>query len=92
MPTWFHHVLRLRRETTAAQRQTILEQVTILLARYPRVEDDSIRVRFLRLNTANLGIEILAYLFARNSNHYRDMHQDLQLQVTTLLQRVGVRR
>lgn len=92
MATWFHHILRLRLEATDRQRQTILEQVTVLLARYPRIQDDSIRIRLLRGDASLVEVEILAYLFARNPNHFREMQDDLQFRVLQIVQRVAVRR
>jgi len=86
---WFHHILGVRYETTAAQMRLILEKLTQLLAHYPRVEDTSIRVRFLRLGTSSLDIEIFAYLLARDYNHFLEMQEELLLGSMDAVQKAG---
>jgi MscS family membrane protein len=87
---WFHYRLGLHYQTTAAQVRSVLEQLNSLLAHYPRVEDDSIRVRFLHLGASSAAFEILVYLFARNATHFGEMQKDLVVRISDVIQQVGI--
>ena len=88
---WFHHMLGLHCETTAAQIRLVLEALNRLLAHHPRVEDDSIRVRFVRFGASSLDLEIVSYLFAHDWNHFLEMQEELLLRIMGIIQSAGAR-
>jgi len=69
--------------------QTILDGIRDLLIRHPAVEPHSTRVRFLRLGTFSLDIEAVAYLQARDWNHFLEMQERLLFDVTEIVNRAG---
>jgi MscS family membrane protein len=86
---WFHPVVALRYETTTDQMRQVLTGIRQLLARHPAVDSESIRVRFLRLGTFSLDIEVFAYVFARDWVHFLEMQEDLLLTVTEIVAAAG---
>jgi MscS family membrane protein len=86
---WFHPVVALRYETTPDQMRLVLAGIRQLLARHPAVDGESIRVRFLRLGTFSLDIEVFAYMFARDWVHFLEIQEELLLTVTEILAAAG---
>src|SRR4029450_13941720 len=86
---WFHPVVALRYETTTDQMRQVLTGIRQLLARHPAVDSESIRVRFLRLGTFSLDIQVFAYVFARDWVHFLEMQEDLLLTVTEIVAAAG---
>jgi MscS family membrane protein len=85
----FQPVIGLRYETTADQLQEILNGIRALLAAHPAVQDDSIRVRFIRLGAFSLDIEVFAYLFARDWAHFLEIQEQLLLQILGVVSGAG---
>jgi len=79
----------LRYETTASQMRSVLEGVSNLLEQHPRVERDSVRVRFLRFGACSLDVEIFAYFFARDWSHFLGIQGELLLQIMEIVQTTG---
>jgi len=88
---WFHPNLSLRYETTAAAMRSIVEHIGDLLSQHSLVERESVRVRFLRLGTASLDIEVVAYFYARDWVHFLEIQQDLLLHVMEIVETSGAR-
>jgi MscS family membrane protein len=86
---WFHPMLGLRYETTTDQMQLVLNGIRALLAAHPSVEDDSIRVRFIRLGSFSLDVEIFAYVFAQDWNGFLELQEQLLLQIMGVVSRAG---
>ena len=86
---WFHPNLNLRWETTAPQMRSVLEGLNDLLAQQPLVEQNSIRVRFLRFGTSSLDVEVFAYFFARDWNHFLQIQEELLLHIMEMVQAAG---
>ena len=86
---WFHPVVGLRYETTAEQLQVILTGVRALLAAHPAVEDESIRVRFVRLGTFSLDVEVFTYVFARDWANFLELQEQLLLQILDVVSGAG---
>jgi MscS family membrane protein len=85
----FQPVIGLRYETTTDQMQEILNGIRALLAAYPAVQDESIRVRFIRLGAFSLDIEVFAYVFAGDWAHFLEMQEDLLLQILAVVSTAG---
>jgi MscS family membrane protein len=86
---WFHTLLGLRYETTADRLRNILEQTRRLLDEHGSVESLSVRVQLVRLGTFSLDIDIFAYVFARDWNHFLVTQEDLLLSIMDIVQQAG---
>lgn len=86
---WFHHFVGLRYDTTPAQMRSVLEGTRNLLATHPRVDLSSIRVRFFRLGSSSLDIEVFAYLFAADWEAFLEIQQELLLHIMEVVGRAG---
>jgi MscS family membrane protein len=86
---WFHPVLGLRYETTPAQLRGVLETVERLLRGHASVDQPSIRVRFLRLNTFSLDVDVFAYVFARDWAHFLEIQEQLLFSVAQAVEATG---
>jgi len=88
---WLHPILNLRYETTAAQMRSVLDGIRSLLLTHPRVEYDSIRVRFLRFSSSSLDVEIFAYISVRDFNDFLEIQEKLLLRIMDAVQAAGTR-
>ena len=86
---WFHPVVGLRYETTPEQLRAVLDGLRRLLETHPSVDPDSVRVRFIRLGSFSLDIEIFAYLFASDWDRFLEMQEELLLRVTEIVRNAG---
>jgi len=88
---WFHHILNLRYETTAAQMRSVLEGIAGLLEKYPLAKHFPVPVRFLRLGAYSLDVEIFAHITARNWGHFLELQGQLLLQIMEVIETTGAR-
>ncbi len=86
---WLHPVVGLRYETTPDQMRIVIEGVRQMLARQAEVDGPSIRVRFVRLNTFSLDVEVFAYLYARDWTHFLEIQESLLLTITDIIAAAG---
>ncbi len=86
---WFHHFVGLVYETTPAQMRLVIEGVRSLLASYPGVDKDSIRVRFFRLGSVSLDVELFVYIYARDWERFLEIQEELLLRVIEIVQKAG---
>lgn len=86
---WFHPVVGLRYETTPAQLRGVVDGLRRLLEGCPLVDPDSVRVRFFRLGSFSLDIDVCAYLRARDPNHFLEIQEELLFEVTEVVSRAG---
>ena len=88
---WFHHVVGLRYETTAAPdahgRRRHSQPIS---PAHPSVDRrEPIRVRFLRFGPFSLDIEVFVYIFARDWEAFLETQQELLLEVMGIVERGG---
>jgi MscS family membrane protein len=86
---WFHPMVGLRYETTPLQMRSVTAEVQKLLTTHPSFDASSVRVRFLRLGPSSLDVEIFAYLYARDWNHFLEIQENLLLRVMEIIQQAG---
>jgi MscS family membrane protein len=87
---WFHHVVPLRYETTAAQMRGVVDGVRAYLAGHPRVDrTETLRVRFLRFGAFSLDVDLFAYIIARDWEDFLETQQELMLEVMAIVERSG---
>ena len=86
---WFHPVVGLRYETTPGQLRAALDGIRRLLLDHPAVDDESVRVRLLRLGAFSLDIDVFAYVAARDWNHFLEIQEQLLFGVTDAVTTTG---
>jgi len=86
---WFHPMVGLRYETTPQQLRAVVDGIRRLLDEHPSVDRASVRVRFLRLGAFSLDVDVFAYIFARDYNHFLEIQEQLLFGVTELVEAVG---
>jgi MscS family membrane protein len=86
---WFHPVVGLRYETTPVQIRSIMTDVRKLLTQHASLDSSSVRVRFIRLGTFSLDLDIFAYVYARDWNHFLEIQEEMLLSVMDIVQRAG---
>lgn len=86
---WFHPVIGLRYETSADQLQAVVEGIRSLLTSHPLIDRESVRVRFFRLGPFSLDVEVFAYLYARDWNHFLELQEELLFGTTEAVHRTG---
>ena len=86
---WFHPVVTLRRETTPDQLHDVVNGIRRMLEKDPSVDTESVRVRFFRLGAFSLDVEVVAYLFGRDWNHFLEIQERLLFNVTEIVSRAG---
>jgi len=84
-----NHILGLHYGTTAQQIRKILVALTRLFADHPLIEPDSARVQLVRFGPSSLDVEIFAYCFARDWNHFLDIQSELLLKSMDIVQENG---
>lgn len=85
----FRHTLGLTFETTSVQLQAVLDGCRALLAKDPRVEPATARVRFNRLNAYTLDVEIFAYLVVPDWAAFLAAQEELLLALMNAVERAG---
>jgi MscS family membrane protein len=86
---WFHHMVRLRYETTPAQMRAIIGGMRDHLIAHSAVDVESVRVRFLCLAASSLEIEVFAYIFARDWERFLEIQEDLLLSLMEIVEGAG---
>ena len=86
---WFRHVVGLRSETTPVQLRAALFGLRHLLKRDRCVEPTSVRVRFYRVGTFSLDIEVVAYILAADYNQFLELQEDLLFGVMETIAHTG---
>ena len=86
---WFHPVLNLRRDTTSAQLQQVLESIHRILAGNEKVEIGRIPVRFVKLGSYSLDVEVSAYVKTADDDEFFDIQQDLLVAILQAVEQAG---
>ena len=86
---WFHPVVGLRYETTPEQLRGVIEGIRRLLADHRQVDRTSIRVRFIRLGSFSLDVDVFAYLRARDWNDFLEIQENLLFSVMRIVREAG---
>jgi MscS family membrane protein len=86
---WFHPIVGLRYETTSEQLKAILSDLRALLADRTDIDQETLRVRFVRMNVYSLDVEIFAYLRARDWDHFLELQEPLLFAVMEIVRNAG---
>jgi MscS family membrane protein len=85
----FRQVVRLRYDLSPDHVRYVLEQLRELLARHPKIEDASARVRVLNLGENAIEVQIYAYILTREYREYLAVQEELILQAMDVLESSG---
>jgi len=86
---WFNPALSLRYETTAEQLQAVLQGVRRLLEDHPKVEKETLRVRFQRLGNSSLEIEVHAYVLTSDFAEFTSIREELLVGIKEIVAASG---
>jgi len=86
---WFRPTLNLRYETQADQLRYVLAQIRRLLYEHPMVENESARIRFVRLGGSSLDVEIFAYVLTGDFARFLEVQEDLLLRIMDIVAASG---
>ncbi len=86
---FFHHIIGIRRETTAAQMRALLDALRELLAADVRLEPSSPRVRLIRFAPSSLDIDIAAYVATTDAQKFLQTQEDLLLRIMETIEANG---
>jgi MscS family membrane protein len=87
---WFRHFLSLRQTTSSGQIRQVVDGVQAYLQRQPSVDaSEAVRVRFIRLGTSSLDIEVFAYLRLSSWDEFLATQQELLLEIMAIVERAG---
>jgi MscS family membrane protein len=87
---WCRQELNLHRETTGSQMRSFIDALMKQLAQNPLIERTSFRVSFFRIGPFSLDVEVFAYFFARDWNHFLEMQAELLLEIMELRESNGI--
>jgi MscS family membrane protein len=88
---WFNPTLGLVYETTAEQMRLVLETIRARLTADPRVEKGTMGVRFVRLNSSSLDVEVSAYLLVPDYATFLAAQEELLIALLELVEKAGTR-
>jgi MscS family membrane protein len=86
---FFHHVIGIRRETTAQQMRDLLEALRNLLKEDARLEPASVGVRLIRFAPSSLDIEIAAYVLTTDGLKFLTTQEELLLRIMDTIEAKG---
>jgi MscS family membrane protein len=86
---WLNPTLGLVYETTAGQMRAVLETARARLAADPRVEKGTLRVRFVRVNSSSLDVEVFAYLLVPDYQTFLAAQEELLVMLLEVVEKAG---
>jgi MscS family membrane protein len=86
---WFHPVLGLRYETDSSQLRSVIAGIRKLINDHSAIDSLSARVRFVRFGAFSLDVEIFAYVFATDWNHFLNIQEELLLSLMDIVRKAG---
>jgi len=76
-------------ETTAEQMRAVLENLRAVLASDARVEKGTMRVRFVRINSSSLDVEVFAYVLVADYAAYLGAQEQLLVMLLEAVEKAG---
>jgi len=85
----FHPSIGIRYTTTPTQIRFIVEEARSLLTANLSIESESVRVRFVGFGSSSLDLDLFAYVFARDWNHFLEIQEKLLLSIMEIVRQGG---
>jgi MscS family membrane protein len=82
-------VITLRYETSADQLRYVIARIREMLYRHPKVESETLRVRFIRFGNSSLDMEAFAYIVTPNYPEFLSIQEDLLLRIMDIVEESG---
>ena len=82
-------VIGLRYETSPEQLRYVLVKLRELLLGHPRVDSDSIRVRFIGFGASSLDVQVTGYVMTTDPVEFAAIREDLLLRVMDIVAQAG---
>jgi MscS family membrane protein len=82
-------ILRIRYDMSPGHVRYVLEEISLLLRRHPKVETETSRIRMVRFAENSLEIELFVYILERDYNRFLEIQEGLLLQVMDILENTG---
>jgi MscS family membrane protein len=79
----------VRYETTPDQLRFLLAQIRRMLHAHPRINSDTVRVRFTGFGESSLTIDIRAYVMTREWNDFFSVREDIYFRILEIVGRSG---
>ena len=79
----------LRYETSPEQLRFVLAKLREMLLAHPRIDSETVRVRFSGFGGSSLDIELRVYALTRDWNSYHAIREDIFLRVIDLVAEAG---
>jgi MscS family membrane protein len=87
---WFHHFVALRYETASETVRAIVDGIRSFLLGHPATDStEAVRVRFFRLGSFSLDIEVFAYIQADDWDRFLEIQQEWLLGIMAIVERAG---
>jgi MscS family membrane protein len=86
---WFHPILNLRYETSTDQMRYLLQELRAMLARHPKLDSGTTRVRLIGLASYSLDVEIFAYVLATDYANFLEIQEELLLACMEIVEASG---
>lgn len=85
----FKTVLGLHLETPSDQVRYVLSEIRAVLARNPKVENNTVRVRLIELTSSSINLELVCYILTRDFNEFAEAREDLLLRIMSFVEDSG---
>lgn len=82
-------VIGLRYETTSDQLRYVLARIREMFHAHPRIDSDTVRVRFARYGDSSLNITIRVYAKTREWNDFYAIKEDILFRIKEIVERAG---
>jgi MscS family membrane protein len=82
-------VVQLEYRTTAEQMRSVLAGFEQVLSRHPKIEPNSVVVRFAALGASSLDVEVVGIFLTSDWNEFTRIRQELFLELMEVVERAG---
>jgi MscS family membrane protein len=87
---WLRQLIGVEHQTPLDALNSLLAEVREILKQDPRIVPSTDRVRFLRFAESNLELEVVAYVFARNWDHFLEIQEEILMKIRAQIEATGV--
>ena len=82
-------VIGLRYETNADQLRYVLARIREMFHAHPRIDSDTVRVRFARYGDSSLDLTIRVYAMTREWNDFYAIKEDVMFRIKDIVEHAG---
>jgi len=82
-------IVGLRYETSPEQLRYVLAKMREMLLAHPRIDSDTVRVRFAGFGSSSLDVELRVYALTRDWNNYHAIREDIFLRIIDVVAEAG---